>query len=70
MALTESGFSMERLYFDDQTGQVIGERGTRKDSAGDLFAQIQYPLHSGRIAGFAGRSAHRDHRHSRRRCCR
>lgn len=52
---TESGLSA-RLYFDDQTGAIIGERGTGKDSAGDVFAQIQYPLHSGRIAGVAGRT--------------
>jgi uncharacterized iron-regulated membrane protein len=53
---TESGLSNVRLYFDDQTGAVIGERGTRKDSAGDRFAQLQFPLHSGRIAGVAGRA--------------
>lgn len=53
---TESGLSRVRLYFDDQTGEVIGERGTQKDSAGDVFAQLQYPLHSGRIAGVAGRT--------------
>jgi uncharacterized iron-regulated membrane protein len=54
--VTESGLSRARLYFDDQTGKVIGERGTGKDSAGDVFAQLQYPLHSGRIAGIAGRT--------------
>lgn len=52
---TQSGLSA-RLYFDDQSGAIIGERGTGKDSAGDVFAQIQYPLHSGRIAGVAGRA--------------
>jgi uncharacterized iron-regulated membrane protein len=53
---TESGLSNARLYIDDQTGAVIGERGTGKDTAGDFFAQIQYPLHSGRIAGVMGRA--------------
>lgn len=51
---TESGLS-KRLYFDDQTGEVIGERGMDKDSGGDVFAQLQYPLHSGRIIGITGR---------------
>ncbi len=53
---TESGLSNGRLYFDDQTGAVIGERGTDNGTAGDFFAQLQYPLHSGRIAGVAGRA--------------
>ncbi len=52
---TESGLSA-RLYFDDQSGAVIGSRGADKDSAGDVFAQWQYPLHSGRIAGVWGRA--------------
>lgn len=53
---TESGLNSPRIYIDDQTGAVIGERGTATDSAGDFFAQLQYPLHSGRIAGLAGRA--------------
>lgn len=52
---TESGLST-RLYFDDQTGLLIGTRGTGSDTAGEKFAQWQYPLHSGRIAGFWGRA--------------
>ncbi len=53
---TESGLGGERLYFDDQSGAVIGSRGIGADSAGDVFTQLQYPLHSGRIAGVAGRA--------------
>jgi uncharacterized iron-regulated membrane protein len=52
---TESGMNSPRLYLDDQSGAVIGERGTQQDTAGDFFAQLQYPLHSGRIGGMAGR---------------
>lgn len=53
---TDSGMSPPRIYIDDQTGAVIAERSTGKDTAGDVFAQLQYPLHSGRIAGMAGRA--------------
>lgn len=53
---TDSGIKSPRIYLDDQTGAVIGERGTDKDTAGDVFAQLQYPLHSGRIAGVVGRA--------------
>lgn len=53
---TDSGMRSLRVYLDDQSGAVIGERGTSRDSAGDVFAQLQYPLHSGRIAGVAGRA--------------
>lgn len=53
---TESGMNSPRLYLDDRSGAVIGARGTAADSAGDFFAQLQFPLHSGRIAGVAGRA--------------
>lgn len=53
---TESGMPSSRLYFDASTGAVIGSRGLGDDSAGDLFSQLQFPLHSGRIAGLWGRA--------------
>jgi uncharacterized iron-regulated membrane protein len=43
------------LYFDGQHGALIGADIPGKGSAGDLFMQAQFPLHSGRIGGVAGR---------------
>jgi len=45
------------LYFDGQDGRSIGEHIPGEGSAGDVFMQAQFPLHSGRIAGVAGRIA-------------
>lgn len=43
------------LYFDSATGQAAGGRIPGSGSAGDLFLQAQFPLHSGRILGIPGR---------------
>src|SRR5262249_48860355 len=36
-------------------GRYLGDRIPWKGTAGDLFLQVQFPLHSGRIAGLPGR---------------
>lgn len=43
------------LYFDAQTGAYAGGRVPGSGSAGDIFLQSQFPLHSGRIIGLPGR---------------
>lgn len=43
------------LYFDAATGKAEGTRIPGSGSAGDLFMQAQFPLHSGRILGLPGR---------------
>ncbi|ASU38974.1 peptidase [Herbaspirillum sp. meg3] len=43
------------LYFDSATGKPEGARVPGTGSAGDLFIQAQFPLHSGRILGLPGR---------------
>jgi uncharacterized iron-regulated membrane protein len=43
------------LYIDGTNGQILGFRQPWQGTAGDLFLQLQFPLHSGRIAGFFGR---------------
>lgn len=50
-----AGVGPPQLYFDSEDGRYLGERIPWKGSAGDLFLQIQFPLHSGRIAGLPGR---------------
>jgi uncharacterized iron-regulated membrane protein len=43
------------LYFDAQSGALLGAQLPGAGSAGDVFMQLQFPLHSGRIGGVAGR---------------
>lgn len=43
------------LYFDGQNGSYLGERIPGSGSAGDIFLDAQFPLHSGRILGLPGR---------------
>ncbi|CAB3753488.1 PepSY-associated TM helix domain-containing protein [Paraburkholderia solisilvae] len=45
------------LYLNAQTGQPVAASIPGQGSAGDIFMQAQFPLHSGRIAGLAGRIA-------------
>lgn len=50
-----AGASPPELFFDGEDGRYIGDRLPWHGTAGDLFLQLQFPLHSGRIAGLAGR---------------
>ena len=43
------------LYFDAQHGGEVGALVPGSGSVGDIFMQAQFPLHSGRIIGIAGR---------------
>jgi uncharacterized iron-regulated membrane protein len=52
-----TGLGSPRLYYDDRNGRMVGDAIPGRGTAGDLFFQLQYPLHSGQIAGLAGRIA-------------
>ena len=43
------------LYFDGLNGELLGDRLSWKGTAADIFAQAQFPIHSGRILGLPGR---------------
>ncbi|WP_127090843.1 PepSY-associated TM helix domain-containing protein [Aquabacter cavernae] len=43
------------LYFDGRTAAPVGEVVPGAGTAGDTFLQLQFPIHSGRIAGLPGR---------------
>lgn len=43
------------VYLDGLDGRIVGARVPSQGSAGDVFVQLQFPLHSGRIAGLTGR---------------
>jgi uncharacterized iron-regulated membrane protein len=43
------------LYFDAHDGRLLSEEIPGTGSAGDIFLQAQFPLHSGRIVGTTGR---------------
>ncbi|PNG28002.1 peptidase [Methylocella silvestris] len=50
-----AGVGPAELFLDSEDGRVLGDRLPWRGTAGDLFMQLQFPLHSGRIAGFFGR---------------
>ncbi|MFL9864249.1 PepSY-associated TM helix domain-containing protein [Paraburkholderia fungorum] len=45
------------MYWDAATGKPLGAQIPGKGTAGDIFMQVQFPLHSGRILGLGGRIA-------------
>ncbi|THF54883.1 PepSY-associated TM helix domain-containing protein [Pseudothauera rhizosphaerae] len=51
----DGGLGNPWLYIDGRTGELLGEDVPGAGSAGDLFMQAQFPLHSGRILGLPGR---------------
>ncbi|HSC75309.1 MAG TPA: PepSY-associated TM helix domain-containing protein [Pseudomonadales bacterium] len=51
----DGGLGNPMLYFDGLTGQLTGANVPGEGSAGDIFLQAQFPLHSGRILGLPGR---------------
>lgn len=51
----DGGLGNPWLYFDAQNGQPIGAQVPGTGTAGDIFMQAQFPLHSGRILGLPGR---------------
>jgi uncharacterized iron-regulated membrane protein len=50
-----AGVGPPELYFDSEDGRYLGDWIPWRGTAGDLFLQLQFPLHSGRIAGLPGR---------------
>ncbi|MCP3724525.1 PepSY domain-containing protein [Paraburkholderia sp. CNPSo 3272] len=53
----DAGLGNAWLILNARTGQVLGKQIPGRGSAGDIFMQAQFPLHSGRIAGLPGRIA-------------
>lgn len=51
----DGGLGNAWLYFDGQSGAPAGDNVPGRGSWGDVFLQAQFPLHSGRILGLAGR---------------
>jgi uncharacterized iron-regulated membrane protein len=51
----DGGLGNPWLYFDAHSGQAAGAEVPGTGSAGDIFMQAQFPLHSGRIIGVPGR---------------
>jgi len=52
----DGGLGNPWLYFDSRTGEPAGADIPGTGSAGDLFMQSMFPLHSGRILGVTGRA--------------
>lgn len=51
----DGGLGNPWLYYDGRTGAPVGALTPGQGSAGDIFLQAQFPLHSGRILGLPGR---------------
>ncbi|MEK8033866.1 PepSY-associated TM helix domain-containing protein [Ideonella sp. DXS29W] len=51
----DGGLGNPWLYFDARTGEPAGAQVPGEGSAGDIFLQSMFPLHSGRILGLPGR---------------
>ncbi|MDQ8037188.1 MAG: PepSY-associated TM helix domain-containing protein [Pedobacter sp.] len=51
----DGGLGNPWLYFDSGSGASAGDSIPGTGSAGDIFLQAQFPLHSGRILGLPGR---------------
>lgn len=51
----DGGLGNPWIYIDSQTGALAGDQVPGTGSAGDIFMQAMFPLHSGRIFGLAGR---------------
>lgn len=49
------GLGSPWLYLDGKSGRPIDAYVPGTGTAGDLFHQLQYPLHSGQVAGLPGR---------------
>lgn len=54
-AAGDGGLGNAWLYFDMQTGALVSKDIPGTGSAGDIFMQAMFPLHSGRIIGLPGR---------------
>ncbi len=52
---SEGSMGLSNLYIDGQDGRVLSENRPWHGTAADVFVQLQFPLHSGRILGLPGR---------------
>lgn len=50
-----AGGGHKRLLYDANTAELLGDKVPWTGTAGDLIAQAQFPIHSGRILGLPGR---------------
>ncbi len=50
-----AGLGNPWIYVDSRSGELAGAHVPGTGSAGDIFLQAQFPLHSGRIIGLPGR---------------
>jgi uncharacterized iron-regulated membrane protein len=50
-----AGLGTPFLYYDGRDGHLLGTRIPGEGTAGDIFMRLQFPLHSGQIAGLPGR---------------
>lgn len=50
-----AGGGHKRLLFDGNTGELLGARVPWTGTTGDIIAQAQFPIHSGRILDLPGR---------------
>ena len=50
-----AGVGPAQLYYDGQDGRLLGERIPWVGTGADIFVQLQFPVHSGRILGLPGR---------------
>ncbi|SFW18495.1 PepSY domain-containing protein [Nitrosovibrio sp. Nv17] len=50
-----AGVGPARLHFDGGDGRYLGDIQPWRGTAADIFVQMQFPLHSGRILGLPGR---------------
>jgi uncharacterized iron-regulated membrane protein len=51
----DGGLGNAWIYFDGKDGHYLGAQIPGIGTAGDIFMQAQFPLHSGRIIGLPGR---------------
>lgn len=50
-----AGIGPAQIYYDGIDGSYLGDKKPWVGTAADIFLQIQFPLHSGRILGLPGR---------------
>ena len=51
-----AGMGVKMIFVDAASGALQGRRVPWEGTAADIFMQLQFPLHSGRIAGVPGRA--------------
>jgi uncharacterized iron-regulated membrane protein len=51
----QGGMGLSNLYIDGMDGRLLSQNVPWKGTAADVFVQLQFPMHSGRILGLPGR---------------